>query len=63
MKQFLTHVTGMEGYLIFSMLVFVIFFLVLIWWILTVDKNYICKMKQMPLEENESAVTIKTNRV
>lgn len=63
MKQFLSHVTGMEGYLIFSMMVFFIFFLILIWWVITADKNYIHKMKQMPLEENDSALTIKTNRV
>jgi cytochrome c oxidase cbb3-type subunit 4 len=63
MKQFLSHVTGMEGYLIFSMMVFLIFFLVLLWWVFTADKNYITKMKQMPLEDSDSPLTINNNHI
>lgn len=52
MKQFLTNVTGMEGYLIFSMLIFLTFFIGLLWWVARVDKKYIQKMKNLPLEKN-----------
>lgn len=52
MKQFLTHVTGMEGYLIFSMVVFILFFVGLLWWVFTADKAYIEKMKNLPLDKN-----------
>lgn len=52
MKQFLSGVSGMEGYLIFSMLVFLFFFIGLLWWVFKADKQYIQKMKNMPLEQN-----------
>jgi hypothetical protein len=52
MKQFLANVTGMEGYLIFSMMIFITFFIGLLWWVIRVDKSYIQKMKNLPLEKN-----------
>jgi cytochrome c oxidase cbb3-type subunit 4 len=53
MKQFLNHVTGMEGYLIFSMMIFIPFFVGLLWWVFKADKSYIQKMESLPLDENE----------
>jgi cytochrome c oxidase cbb3-type subunit 4 len=50
MKQFLQGVTGVEGYLIFSMLVFLTFFIGLLIWVYRADKSYITKMKNLPLE-------------
>lgn len=51
MKQFLANVQGVDGYLIFSMIVFMLFFLGLIWWVLKADKNYLSKMKNLPFDE------------
>lgn len=51
MKQFLANVQGVDGYLIFSMIVFMLFFLGLIWWVIKADKSYLTKMKNIPLDE------------
>lgn len=50
MKQFLANVQGVDGYLIFSMIVFIAFFVGLLWWVFAADKGYISKMKNIPLE-------------
>jgi cytochrome c oxidase cbb3-type subunit 4 len=52
MKQFLQNIQGVDGYLIFSMLVFITFFIGLLAWVFTVDKGYIQKMKNLPLDHN-----------
>lgn len=49
-KQHIQNVQGMDGYLIFSMLVFIVFFLSVIVWLLKADKKYITEMKNKPLE-------------
>lgn len=42
---------GIEsGYLIFSLLVFLGFFLGVLWWVIRADKNYIRDMKNKPFE-------------
>lgn len=62
MKQFLEGVTGVEGYLIFSMLIFISFFVGLLFWVFKADKNYITKMKNMPLEsDNKNSNTYEIN--
>lgn len=50
MKQFLSHVSGMEGYLIFSMVVFLLFFVGLLWWVFTADKKTLDQAKNIPFE-------------
>jgi hypothetical protein len=50
MKQFLANVQGVDGYLIFSLVVFFLFFVGLLWWVYTADKDYINKMKNIPLD-------------
>jgi len=52
MGQFLNNVTGMDGYLIFPMIIFITFFIGLLIWVFKADKNYIEKMKNLPLENN-----------
>ncbi len=54
MRQFLSNVTGMENYLIFSMMIFFFFFVGLLWWVFRADKNYINRMKNMPLEDSDN---------
>jgi cbb3-type cytochrome oxidase subunit 3 len=49
MKQYLANVQGVDGYLIFSMIVFMSFFIGLLFWVLKADKKYIDKMKNIPL--------------
>jgi hypothetical protein len=50
MKQFLANVQGVDCYLIFSLVVFFLFFVGLLWWVYTADKDYINKMKNIPLD-------------
>lgn len=52
MGQFLIGVKGMDGYLIFSMFIFITFFVGLLIWVFKADKKYIDKMKNLPLENN-----------
>lgn len=59
MKQFLQGVTGVEGYLIFSMLVFFTFFIGLLIWVYRADKSYITKMKNLPLENDQNCLSDK----
>jgi cbb3-type cytochrome oxidase subunit 3 len=49
MKQYLANVQGVDGYLIFSMIVFMSFFIGLLFWVLKADKKYIDQMKNIPL--------------
>ncbi|MFN7313657.1 MAG: CcoQ/FixQ family Cbb3-type cytochrome c oxidase assembly chaperone [Bacteroidota bacterium] len=51
MKQFLANVQGVEHYLIFSMIVFLLFFIGLLWWVFKADKKYIDKMEKLPFEQ------------
>jgi cytochrome c oxidase cbb3-type subunit 4 len=50
MKQYLANVQGVDGYLIFSMIVFMSFFIGLLFWVFKADKKYIDKMKNIPLD-------------
>lgn len=54
MRDVLQSVEGISLYPIISMIIFVLFFAILIIWMIKVDKNYIKKMSNLPLEkENE----------
>jgi len=46
---------------IFSLVVFFIFFVCLLWWVVVVDKDYITKMKNIPIEENKSEYNTSLN--
>jgi cbb3-type cytochrome oxidase subunit 3 len=50
MKQYLANVQGVDGYLIFSMIIFISFFIGLLFWVFKADKKYIDKMKNIPLD-------------
>ncbi|MBW7845032.1 MAG: CcoQ/FixQ family Cbb3-type cytochrome c oxidase assembly chaperone [Bacteroidia bacterium] len=50
MKQFVANIEGVDGYLIFSLVTFVLFFVGLLWWVYRADKKYINKMKNLPLD-------------
>lgn len=51
-KQHITSMTGIEnGYLIFSLVVFMAFFTGVLFWLLKADKTYIQDMGNKPLEQ------------
>ncbi len=50
-KQHIQSMTGIQdGYLIFSLLVFMVFFAGVVWWLFKADKAYIKDMEQKPFE-------------
>lgn len=49
--QILTSIEGIAVYPVFSLIVFVLFFIGLSIWVLRVDKKYIDKMSEIPLEK------------
>jgi hypothetical protein len=51
-KDILQSIEGVEFYAIAAMLIFILFFLIMIIWLIKVDKNYIKKMSELPLEED-----------
>ena len=52
-KDYLQGINGVEIYPIISLIVFIVFFAAIIIWLLKVDKKYIKKMKNLPLEKDE----------
>ncbi|OYU97104.1 MAG: CcoQ/FixQ family Cbb3-type cytochrome c oxidase assembly chaperone [Bacteroidetes bacterium B1(2017)] len=50
-KQHIQSMVGIEsGYLIFSLIVFMTFFVGVLWWVFKADKNYIKDMGNKPFE-------------
>jgi Ca2+/Na+ antiporter len=52
-KELLQSVEGVSVYPIISLIVFVLFFVIILVWMLKVDKNYIKKMENLPFEKEE----------
>jgi cytochrome c oxidase cbb3-type subunit 4 len=53
-KDVLQGIDNVAIWPIISFVIFFLFFLVLIWWVVTADKGYIRKMKQLPLEDSST---------
>ncbi len=47
----MTSIDGIEIYPIFSLLVFVIFFIALFWWVIRMDNSTIDEIKNIPLND------------
>ncbi len=52
-KHYFESIDGLEIYPIFSLIVFFIFFVLVFIWSMKADKNYLKKMEEIPLENNE----------
>jgi Ca2+/Na+ antiporter len=52
-KELLQSIEGISLYPIISLIVFVLFFAIILIWMFKVDKNYIKKMENLPLEKDE----------
>ena len=52
-RDFLQTIDGVSVYPLFSLIVFFIFFVALLIWAVKVDKGYLTKMEEMPLENEE----------
>lgn len=51
-KNVLQNIDNIAIWPVISFVIFFLFFLCLIWYVLTTDKKFIEKMKSMPLEKN-----------
>lgn len=45
-------ISGVEIYPIISLIIFFTFFMILFWWVLTAKKEYINKVSNLPLDNN-----------
>ncbi|WKK79246.1 cytochrome C oxidase Cbb3 [Marivirga arenosa] len=59
-KHYFEKIDNVEIFPIISLSIFFIFFIGLIWWVIKADKNYISKMKSLPVEEETK--TLKTDQ-
>lgn len=54
-KNHMDSISGIEIYPMISLLIFFTFFVALFWWVFTAKKDYIKKMSDIPLDnENET---------
>lgn len=54
-KNHMESISGIEIYPVISLLIFFIFFVLLFWWVFTAKKDYIDKMSEIPLDnQNET---------
>lgn len=50
-KHYFEQLDNFQIYPILSLSIFFAFFVGLIWWVVKADKNYISKMKNLPVED------------
>lgn len=55
-KNILQSIENIEIWPVISFIIFFVFFIALLWWVITRDKNFIDKMKSMPIEESDATV-------
>ena len=53
-KNHMESITGIEIYPIISLLIFFTFFVILFWWVFTAKKDYINKVSNLPLENQQN---------
>ena len=53
-KNHMESITGIEIYPIISLLIFFTFFVVLFWWVFTAKKEYINKVSNIPLDNQQN---------
>ncbi|UII30456.1 cytochrome C oxidase Cbb3 [Fulvivirga ulvae] len=62
-KHYFEQIHQVEIWPIISLSIFFIFFLGLILWVVKMDKDYVSKMKNLPVNEDGSTLsTVKTER-
>lgn len=51
-STYLEQITGVSLYPIISLLLFVIFFVLVTYWVYSIDKNEIERIERIPLDDN-----------
>ncbi|MBC3759390.1 MULTISPECIES: CcoQ/FixQ family Cbb3-type cytochrome c oxidase assembly chaperone [Hyunsoonleella] len=55
-KNHMESITGIEIYPIISLLIFFIFFVALFWWVVSAKKDYIKKVSNIPLDNQNNDI-------
>ena len=55
-KHYMESITGIEIYPLISLLIFFIFFVILFWWVFTAKKEYIEKVSNLPLDNQNDTI-------
>ncbi len=50
-KEILQHIDNIQVWPVVSFVIFFLFFLVLLWWVITVDRTFIRHMGDIPLDD------------
>ncbi len=62
-KNILQNIENIQVWPVISFVIFFLFFVLLLWWALTVDKKYVDEMGQLPLNDrSENKSTENLNR-
>ena len=56
-KDILQNIDNVAIWPVVSFVIFFVFFIVLLWWVFSADKDFIQKMKRLPLEGNDVSST------
>ena len=56
-KDILQSISGIELYAIVAMVIFVLFFVGMMIWVIKVDKKYIKRMSELPIEEDNNEIS------
>ena len=63
-KEILQNIDHVAVWPVISFVIFFTFFVVLLWWAITVDKSFIREMSELPLEDGtQSKQSIKNERL
>ena len=60
-KEVLTNTHNIAIWPVMSFVIFFLFFLCLLWWTFTVDKKFIARMSNMPIEDEKDTNRINEN--
>ncbi|UCH66432.1 MAG: cbb3-type cytochrome c oxidase subunit 3 [Ignavibacterium sp.] len=56
-KEILQSISGIELYAIVAMVIFILFFVGMAIWVIKVDKKYIKRMSELPIEEDKNEIS------
>ena len=58
-KDVLQSISGIDVYAIIALIIFILFFVVIVVHLARMDKNYLKKMEQLPLEPENNSQNLK----
>ena len=62
-KDILQSISGIEIYAIVAMVIFILFFVGMTIWIIKVDKKYIKRMSELPIEKDKNEISNLAGRI